>query len=1166
MRFQSVSTSSRLPKLVPLSSFSEKVAGDNNGSSASQIEENEGNGYRLPPKEIRDIVDAPPLPVLSFSPQRDKILFLKRRSLPPLSDLARPEEKLAGVRIDGNCNARSRMSFYTGIGIHSLMDDGTLGPEKEVHGFPDGARINFVSWSQNGRHLSFSIRGDEDDENSSKMKVWVADVETGSARPLFQSPDIYLNAIFDNFVWVDDSTLLVCTIPATRGAPPKKPLVPSGPKIQSNEEQNVVQVRTFQDLLKDEYDEDLFDYYATSQLVLASLDGEMKPIGPPAVYTSMDPSPDQKYILITYIHRPYSFIVPCGRFPKKVDLWTSDGKFVRKFTQDGGDAKVEVSPRDIVYTEPAEIVNGEQPEVLHKLDLRYGGISWCDDSLALVYESWYKTRRTRTWVITPEKEITPRILFDRSSEDVYSDPGSPMMRRTPTGTYVIAKIKMQDEGTYLLLNGSGATPEGNVPFLDLFDINTGSKERIWESDKEKYYETVLALMSDNDDGELSIDQLKILTSKESKTENTQYYIQSWPDKKAIQITNFPHPYPQLASLQKEMIRYQRKDGVQLTATLYLPPGYNPSKDGPLPCLVWSYPGEFKSKDAAGQVRGSPNEFAGIGPTSALLWLARGFAILSGPTIPIIGEGDEEANDSYVEQLVTSAEAAVEEVIRRGVAHPNKIAVGGHSYGAFMTANLLAHAPHLFCCGVARSGAYNRTLTPFGFQNEDRTLWEATSTYVEMSPFMSANKIKKPILLIHGEEDNNSGTLTMQSDRFFNALKGHGALCRLIGGCNNTVSPAWKRGETLMPRMMKTLRKLKTQLFQLVEVGLAEVWSKMNHTQHKGHYYELLQSIEMANQEEMLIQRVTELYEEISGLSCLKPSMEVNQLFTELVLACLPPSSIDVNKLSNDVQEKRSKLIELCGEAEGLLESHYSTILGTFENPIEHLSIFPYYQNYIKLSLLEYTMLARHAAAPPSRVAFIGSGPLPLTSIVLAMCHLRNTSFVNYDLDSDANELAKCLIAGDRDLSARMVTRTANILSVTHELREFDIVFLAALVGMDREEKVRVLAHLENYMAPGALLILRSVHGARAFLYPIIDPCRDLHGFELLSVYHPMDEVVNTVIVARKLMAAVPVNMVDQGAAQGAMAMLPCKCAEFQTFNPLGHGNMLEELVLEGQPS
>ncbi|KAJ6400962.1 hypothetical protein OIU84_016395 [Salix udensis] len=822
-RFKSISTmTSRLPNLVPLNSTAaENVGGRSHGSVSSASTEDEealAGKYQLPPPEIKDIVDAPPLPALSFSPQRDKILFLKRRSLPPLAELARPEEKLAGMRIDGKFNTRSRMSFYTGISIHKLMPDGVLGPEREIHGYPDGAKINFVSWSLDGRHLAFSIRGDDEDNSSSKLRVWVANVETGKAQPLFQSPNVYLNAIFDNYVWVDNTSLLVCAIPSSRGDPPKKPLVPSGPKIQTNEQKDVIQVRTFQDLLKDEYDEDLFDYYATSQLVLASLDGTTKEIGHPAVYTSLDPSPDHKYLLVSSIHRPYSFIVPCGRFPKKVEVWTTDGKFVREVcdlplaedipiafssvrkgmrsinwradkpstlywaeTQDGGDAKVEVSPRDIIYMQPAEPLEGEQPEILHKLDLRYGGISWCDDSLALVYESWYKTRRTRTWVISPgSKDVSPRILFDRSSEDVYSDPGSPMLRRTPDGSYVIAKIKKEnDEGTYVLLNGSGATSEGNVPFLDLFDINAGSKERIWESDKERYYETVVALMSDYEEGDLLLNQLKLLISKESKTENTQYSIHKWPEKKVCQITNFPHPYPQLASLQKEMIKYQRKDGVQLTATLYLPPGYDPSKDGPLPCLVWSYPGEFKSKDAAGQVRGSPNEFAGIGPTSALLWLARRFAILSGPTIPIIGEGDEEANDRYVEQLVASAEAAVEEVIRRGVAHPSKIAVGGHSYGAFMTANLLAHAPHLFCCGIARSGAYNRTLTPFGFQNEDRTLWEAMTTYVEMSPFMSANKIKKPILLIHGEEDNNSGTLTMQSDRFFNALKGHGALSRLV---------------------------------------------------------------------------------------------------------------------------------------------------------------------------------------------------------------------------------------------------------------------------------------------------------------------------------------------------------------------------------------------------
>ncbi|XP_024379189.1 probable glutamyl endopeptidase, chloroplastic [Physcomitrium patens] len=775
-------------------------------------------GYQLPPKEIREIVDAPPIPALSFSPKRDEIVFLQRRSLPPVAEFAKPELKLAGIRIDPDYNSGSRMSFYTGISIRKLLDEGILGPERSVDGLPEDARINFVSWSPDGQHLAFSVRGVEEENGPpSLLTLWIANVKTGKARRLIGPPELHLNSIFESYSWVDDETIVVSTIPATRGAPPKKPLTPSGPKIQSNEEQLVVQNRTYQDLLKDKHDEDLFDYYTTAQLVLVTLDGKAQPIGQPATYVSVEASPDSNFLLVEYLHRPYSFIVPCGRFPKTVEVWRRDGEFVKQIcdlplaedvpiasnstrkgrrginwrsdkpaslywveTQDGGDPKVDVSPRDIVYSELAEIVANTEPQIIAKTDLRYGGIVWGDESLALVYESWYKTRRTRTWIIAPgTTNSEPRILFDRSSEDVYSDPGSPMLRRTALGTYVLAQLKNSDEKRCLLLNGSGASPEGYVPFLDVFDTETGKKERIWESDKEKYFEDVAALMSDQVDADLSVDTLKLLISKESQLDPPQYYLRTWPEQKETQVTNFPHPYPQLRNLKKEIIRYARNDGVQLMATLYLPPGYDPSRDGPLPMLMWAYPREFKSKDNAGQMRGSPNTFAGIGSTSALLWLARGFAILDGPTMPIIGEGEEEANDRYVEQLVASAQAAVDEVVRRGVADPKKIAVGGHSYGAFMTANLLIHAPNLFCCGISRSGAYNRTLTPFGFQSEERTLWEAQKTYIEMSPFMLADKVKKPILLIHGEEDNNAGTLTMQSERFYAALKGNGALCRLV---------------------------------------------------------------------------------------------------------------------------------------------------------------------------------------------------------------------------------------------------------------------------------------------------------------------------------------------------------------------------------------------------
>ncbi|BBN06327.1 hypothetical protein MPTK1_3g20170 [Marchantia polymorpha subsp. ruderalis] len=275
-------------------------------------------------------------------------------------------------------------------------------------------------------------------------------------------------------------------------------------------------------------------------------------------------------------------------------------------------------------------------------------VVWGDEGLALVYESWYKTRRTRTWMIAPGNlEAQGRKLFDRSSEDVYADPGSPMLRRTSLGRYVLAGVKDADGKKRLLLNGSGATPQGNIPFLDLLEIESGEKQRIWESSKETYFETVVALMSDQLDGDLDLNKLRILVSKESQTEPPQYYLRSWPEQTVCQITDFPHPNPQIANLKKEIIRYERSAGVQLTANLYLPPAYDPATDGPLPLLMWAYPREFKSKDNAGQMRGSPYSFAGIGSTSALLWLARRFAILDGPTVPIIGEGDEEANDRYV---------------------------------------------------------------------------------------------------------------------------------------------------------------------------------------------------------------------------------------------------------------------------------------------------------------------------------------------------------------------------------------------------------------------------------------------------------------------------------------------------------------------------------------
>lgn len=792
----------------------ESTAGSATGATNYESTQPADNGYQIPPEEIRKIVDAPPTPTLMFSPTKKTILFLQRRSLAPLSDIARPELKLGGMRIDPEYNTKSRMSFYTGIHIRKVLSDNNIGEDLVMTGVPEGSRINYCSWSPDGRYFAFSVREPDQGEGPVTLpSLWVADAETGKARQLLGAPEYALNTVLDHFSWIDDTRLVVCTIPQGRGAPPKKPPTPFGPKIQSNEGQAVMQNRTYQDLLKDSHDENLFEYYATSQIVIVSIDGQALPIGPPALYCDVEASPDGHFLLVRYLHRPFSFIVHLARFPKKIEVWRPSGEIVKEVcdlplaedipisfdsarkgrrsvnwrndklatlywveAQDGGDPKNEVSPRDIVYTEPAE---GGFPQVIAETDLRFQGICWMDDDLALLYDGWYKTRKTRTWVITPgNPEKEKHILFDRSTEDVYGDPGSPKRRQSSLGTYVLAQVRNSAGNKCLLLDGRGATPEGNIPFLDLLDIETGEKERIWQSVKEKYYETLALLMAPKGDEVLTLDNFKIVIARESQTEPHQFYFVCWPAKTETRITNFPHPYPQLKDLNKEIIRYARSDGVQLTATLYTPPGFDSAK-GKLPLLMWAYPREFKSKDNASQMRGSPFSFAGINSTSPLLWLARGFAILDGPTMPIIGEGDEEPNERYVEQLVASAKAAVDEVVRRGVADPNKIAVGGHSYGAFMTANLLIHASDLFACGIARSGAYNRTLTPFGFQAEERTLWEAQKTYIEMSPYMYANRVKKPLLLIHGDEDNNSGTMTMQSERFFSALKGHGALTRLV---------------------------------------------------------------------------------------------------------------------------------------------------------------------------------------------------------------------------------------------------------------------------------------------------------------------------------------------------------------------------------------------------
>ena len=745
------------------------------------------DGYKMPPKAIRDLVDAPLTPVVSISSDKKHILILERASLPSIEELSQTELRLAGLRINPKTNGRSRSSYYTGIVVQEIKS----GRQKIIKGLPKDGRISNVGWSPNGKHIAMTvIRG-------SQINLYTVDIKSSKAKLLFKSP---LNTIYGTpFYWLSNSKGLVTkTIISGRGDPPKLSSMPKGPVVQENLGKKAA-VRTYQDLLTNSYDEALFKYYMNAQVVYVNLKGKTKKIGQPGIIRRNEPSPDGNYILLETIHQPFSYLVPLYRFPILVEVLDIEGNPVHTLRDiplaesipigrdavisgprsfgwradlgatiyyvealDGGDPNVIIEHRDQVYTiDPPFNVN---PEPFVKLNLRYSGIQWGNREIALVSARKWSIRRTTTWLVNPSNKSAEKII-DRSYEDRYADPGRPMTDQNQYGRSVLLLV---GNGHTIYMSGNGASPEGDLPFVDEFSLKTKKTVRLWRAEA-PYYETPISIF----------DPIKkvVLTRRESKDEIPNYYLRSLIDGSVSSVTNFKHPYPQMKGVYKEMLTYKRADGIDLSATLYLPPGRKPG-DGPLPLLVWAYPREFKTSKAASQVVGSPHRFSRISPTSSLIMLAYGYAVLSGATMPIIGEGDSQPNDAYVKQLVGSAQAAVDIMIERGITTKDQIAIGGHSYGAFMTANLLAHSD-IFQAGIARSGAYNRSLTPFGFQSEERTFWEAPEIYFAMSPFMHAQKVNEPILLIHGEADNNSGTFPVQSKRFYHALKGHGATAKLV---------------------------------------------------------------------------------------------------------------------------------------------------------------------------------------------------------------------------------------------------------------------------------------------------------------------------------------------------------------------------------------------------
>ncbi|HEX7485691.1 MAG TPA: prolyl oligopeptidase family serine peptidase, partial [Vicinamibacterales bacterium] len=735
--------------------------------------------YQVPPKVIVDILDAKPLPTVAVSPSRQQLALLDRASMPGIGALSQPMLRLAGARINPKTNGPQRPPLVIGISLESIADGKTV-----KVALPPGARVEWVGFAPDGRRIAFT------ETKPTGIALWVADAATGSAKVLTPAT---LNATMGPpCAWVSATSLLCKTIPATRGLPPKTALAPEGPNIQENAGKSAP-VSTYEDLLKSAQDEALFEYYFTSQLALVNAaTGVRALVGKPSIFELAATSPNGEYLVVSRLERPFSHLVPYSDFAKDVEIWSSAGKLVRTIADLPSNETVPmqgvpVGPRDYTWnpTEPATLVWAEAldggdlrttvphrdrlcvlqapfsgpPSEWLKLEQRFQSIAWTTASTAIVMEFERAKRTRRAWVV---EKGAARKAWQVSAEDRYKDPGRPVAKpRFGGGPAVIMQV-----GDWIFLEGDGASPQGDRPFLDRFNVKTFDTERLFQCEGESY-ESVVGVLTDNG--------RTLLTRFETVKQPPNYLVRDLTKRTERSLTAFKDPAPQLAEVERQFITYDRKDGVKLSGTLYLPPGYK--KGERLPLVMWAYPREFTDPAMASQVSGSLYRFTTYTGPSHLFFLTQGYAVLDNPSMPIVGPG-ETANDTYVDQLVASAQAAIDKVVEMGVADRDRIGVGGHSYGAFMTANLLAHS-RLFRAGIARSGAYNRTLTPFGFQSEERTFWEIPEIYAKMSPFWYANAIKDPILLIHGEADDNSGTFPIQSERFYMALKGHGATVRYV---------------------------------------------------------------------------------------------------------------------------------------------------------------------------------------------------------------------------------------------------------------------------------------------------------------------------------------------------------------------------------------------------
>ena len=750
----------------------------------------ENINYQKPPQEILTLAEATLAPSMRMDHKGENFVFLFRSNFKSIAELSEKEMRLGGLRINPKTNINSRQRYYTNLKVRV----GRKNSIESIIGLPINGRFSNFSWSPNQQQMAFT------NTVSDGVELWVLNIEAKTASKLTEAN---LNANMGRpFTWFKDNNSLLVKIISKDKKPliDTKTAVPSGPTISVSEKGKKAQNRTYQDLLKNKSDEHNFEQLTLSELFKVNLDGHISTWKGNDMYRSISFSPDGNYIMITTIEKPFSYLVPYRRFPSKTSIYDIQGSLINDILRipliedlpkgfmavrmgkrnlswrddkpatlywcealDGGDPTKKVDFRDEVFELNAPF-NGKATSIIKTIG-RFNDIKWGNNQIAIAHDYWWNTRNTKSYIFNPSNSsVKPILISDRNYQNRYNDPGDFVTKRNEFGRYTLDLIK---DNAYLI--GDGYSEKGKFPFVDEFNLKTLKTKRLYQSKLTTKVEGISYA--------LNMKKGEVIVRIESKNEYPNYYIRNIKkSSKLIPLTQFENPFKSIQNVHKEVIKYNREDGLELSGTLYLPTNFK--KGEKYPMIMWAYPREYKDKSSAGQSTINSNEFTYPWYGSPVYWVTRGYVVLDDASFPIVGEGDVEPNDTFIKQLVANAKAAIDAVDNLGYINRNKVAVGGHSYGAFMTANLLAHS-NLFAAGIARSGAYNRTLTPFGFQSEERNYWEAPEIYYNMSPFMHADTMKTPLLLIHGQADNNSGTYPLQSERYFNALKGLGAPVRLV---------------------------------------------------------------------------------------------------------------------------------------------------------------------------------------------------------------------------------------------------------------------------------------------------------------------------------------------------------------------------------------------------